>query len=175
MLYVKSSFWQSPLSRHSVLISQLRSYWRHRLICVTFLLCFFTICDIFWVQLELTLTVLQLKILCNLFARGKCASFNCKNLFATFIFIFKLKVGLNQVIFRVFLLLLFCCKFGCLYCCFALQPHFFGALSQSGCDYLNILALEEYLDNLPLIVWVRWFVTDGLIWCWCMLVFLYSW
>ena len=49
-----------------------------------------------------------------------------KNISAMLVFIFKLKGGLNQMNFRVVLLLLFCCKFGCMYCLFlqVIDTHF---------------------------------------------------
>ena len=49
----------------------------------------------------LTSTVLRLKILCNLFFERKCVSIKCNNISATFLFLFKLKGGLNEIIFCV--------------------------------------------------------------------------
>ena len=109
--------------------------------------------------------MLWLQILGNLFSWGKCVPINYKNIFATFVFTFKLKGGLNQIIFCVLLLVLFCLSFlvllGCVHFSFALWPHFFSASSWSGFDCSNISALEEFLDNFSLMVWVRCFIICG--------------
>ena len=92
------------------------------------------------------------KILCNLFGGGKRVSINCKNIFAKFVLTSRLKDGLNQIIFRFFLLVLFFCKFDCMYCSFALKTHLFSATSLFGFDCSNVSSLE---DNFSVMVSVR--------------------
>ena len=89
-------------------------------------------------------------------------SVNCKNIFARFLFTFKLKPNyLKQIIFCVLLLVLFCCKFGCMYFNFNLQPQLFSASSLSEFDCSNISMFEEFLDDLSLMVWVRCLMISG--------------
>ena len=59
--------------------------------------------------------MLRLKILCNLFVGGKYVSISCENIFATFVFTFKLKDGLNKMTFRVLYRVLLWGKFGFMY------------------------------------------------------------
>ena len=82
---------------------QLHSNWWCPLICVTFLL-FYSFNNLRYIlgAAAPTSTVLQLKILCNLFVEGKCVSIKCNNISATFLFTFKLKCGLKEMIFCVF-------------------------------------------------------------------------
>ena len=103
-LCITLSFLQSPMRGHSVLTLQLHS----RVSCVSFwtifFLCPLIICDMFWVQLLLTLTVFLLKILCNLLELGKCFSIKFQNAFATLVDTSKLN-GELLIIFVSFFLI----------------------------------------------------------------------
>ena len=131
-LYITLSFLQSPLRGQSVLTLQLHS----RVSCVSFwtifLLCPLIICDMFWVQLWLTLAVFLLKILGNLLEWRRCFPIKFKNIFATLVDTYKLSGGLNKMILRCrFLLTLFCLWLGGIYVNFVVCPHFFSASSYS--------------------------------------------
>ena len=67
---------------------------------------------------------------------------NCKNIFATFAFTFKLKGGLNQMIFHI-LLVLFCCKFGCMYFSFVCN-HIFSVLLHNLVLIVPIFHLKNF-------------------------------
>ena len=103
-----------------------------------------------------------LKILCNLLERGNCFSIKFKNIFARLVDTSKLNGGLNQMILRCrFLLTLFCSWLGGVYVSFVVCPHFFSASSYSNLVLLNISALEEFRDNLSLIIFVSCFLICG--------------
>ena len=107
-----------------------------RVSCVSFwtifLLCPLIICDMFWVQLWLTLAVFLLKILGNLLEWRRCFPIKFKNIFATLVDTYKLSGGLNKMILRCrFLLTLFCLWLGGIYVNFVVCPHFFSASSYS--------------------------------------------
>ena len=100
--------------------------------------------------------------MCNLLERGKCFSIKFKNIFATLVDTSKLNGGLNQMILRCrFLLTLFCSWLGGVYVSFVVCPHFFSASSYSNLVLLNISALEEFRDNLSLIIFVSCFLICG--------------
>ena len=104
--------------------------------------------------------VFLLKILCNLLERGKRFSIKFKNIFATLVDTSKLNGGLNQMILRCrFLLTLFCSWLGGVYVSFVVCPHFFSAFSYFNLVLLNLSALEEFRDNLSLIIFTT--ITDS--------------
>ena len=60
-----------------------------------------------------------------------------------------------------FRLTLFCSGLGGVYISFVVYPHFFSASSYSNLMLLNISALEEFRDNLSLIIFVSCFLICG--------------
>ena len=89
-------------------------------------------------------------------------SIKSKNISATLDGTSKLNDGLNQTILRCpFLLMLFCSWLGRAYVSFVACPHFFSASSYSNLVLLNISALEEFRDNLSLIIFVSCFLICG--------------
>ena len=96
--------------------------------------------------------------MCNLLERGKFFSTKFKNIFATLVDTSKLNGGLNQMILRCrFFLTLFCSWLGGVYVSFVQCPHFFSVSSYSNLVLLNISALEEFRENLSLIIFVSCF------------------
>ena len=74
----------------------------------------------------------------------------------------KLIDGLIQMVLRcLFLLTLFCSWLGGVYVCIVVCPQFFRASSYSNLVLLNISALEEFCDNLSLIIFVSCFLICG--------------
>ena len=60
-----------------------------------------------------------------------------------------------------FRLTLFCSGLGWVYVSFVVYPHFFSASSYSNLMLLNLSALEEFHDNLSLIIFVSCFLICG--------------
>ena len=113
---------------------------------VTFLLCPLMIFDILFMQLWITLTVLQLKILWSLWLLGKCFVSNWRNVFAAFVETELVKSGLNNILFRFRLfgfsdLLL-------MYFKSTSKPDFFSASSYSAFAILKVSCLEKPFDSL---------------------------
>ena len=87
-------------------------------------------------------------------------SIKFKNIFATLVD--TSNDGLNQMILRCrFLLTLFCSWIGVVYVSIVVCPHFSSASSYSNLVLLNISALEEFRDNLSLIIFVSCFLICG--------------
>ena len=94
---------------------------------------------------------------------GKCFSIQFKNIFATLVDTSKLNGGLNQMILRCrFCLALFCLWLVGVFDRFIVCPHYFSASSYSNLVLLNISALEEFRDNLSLIIFVLLFLLECL-------------
>ena len=100
--------------------------------------------------------------MCNLLEWEKGFSIKFDNIFVTLVDTSKLIDGLIQMVLRcLFLLTLFCSWLGGVYVSIVVCPQFFSASSYSNLVLLNISALEEFCDNLSLIIFVICFLICG--------------
>ena len=106
--------------------------------------------------------VLRLNVLCNRWERGKCLSTNFKNILAIFFDTFWLYGGLNQIIFLCLLIVfLLVGAVESLEVCSVLKPLLLNASSYWCFDSLKISLLDEFLDNLSLMVVLSCFKICG--------------
>ena len=99
-----------------------------------------------------------LRILCNLLEQWKWFSVKFTNIFATLIDTSKFISGLNQMILRCpFCLTFFCSRLRRGYFSYVVCPHFFSVSSCYNLVFPNISALNEFRDNLSLIICVSYF------------------
>ena len=103
-------------------------YWYCGFICNFFILSFYNLWHILCTA-GTDLNDVTIEGFMKLFAGGKCVSISWIKFLAMFVLMRKLNGWLDQTIFHLLVLVLFCSKSGCMYWSVALRPHVFSASS----------------------------------------------